>query len=173
MKKLIVIAISIFLSFILFVGVVWPRYQDFRASQRKVQVLETEFQTREEFWRKIRNITEKFKEYYKEPLSKIDFALPSDPILTDLFTWMERQAARTGLILKEVDFDIIVPVEDISNIQETRILLRVSGSYDSFQRFLSIIESSARLIKIENISFSVPEEGPFIFDIIMKVYSYL
>ncbi len=173
MNKLIIITICFLLSFILAIGVIWPRYQDFRASQEEVQNLKTRLQLREEHLERLRSITENLKKY-KESLSKIDFALPDDPMLLDLSVWMEKEIIRIGLTLERIDFKVAVPAENIPNLQETKILLKIVGSYEPFQYFLSILEDSARLIKIEHISFSSPgEEDLFIFDLTIKTYNYL
>ncbi len=185
MNKPITIAVCFLLSFVFAAGLIWPRYQNINVSQGKAQGLRTELQFREEYLEKLGQVSEQLKKY-KESLAIIGSALPDNLLLPDLFGWVESRAAQTGLILKEISAEATAPVapaedipggdipeEDISNLQETRVLLKVSGSYDSFKNFLSILESSARLIKVENISFDSPKEGdPFLFNIRIKIYSY-
>ena len=190
MNKPITIAVCFFLSLVLAIGLTWPRYQEFTAAQRKVQIARSELQFREEYLEKLRNVSEQLKKY-KEPLSKINSALPDDLLLPTLFDLIESQAAQTGLTLKkinvketvlafeedipeEVFFEEYMPEEDVLKLQKTKILLNVLGSYDSFKDFIFVMENSARLIKIENISFDSPKEkeDPFAFNIEIKIHSY-
>lgn len=197
-NKPITIAICFFLGFILAVGVIWPRYQELNVVRGKERDIRAKLQFREEYLEKISNISEQFKRY-KEPLSRIDSALPDDPLLPVLFASVESQAAQAGLVLEEISAEVTVPVEDVLEFQEligdfpeevffeedvpeedapklqkTKVLLRVSGSYDSFKNFLSVVENSARLIKIESVSFDSPEEEEelFTFNVGIKIYSY-
>ena len=170
-----------------------PKYQEFNVVRGKERDIGAKLQFREEYLEKISNISEQFKKY-KEPLSRIDFALPDDPLLPVLFASMESKTAQAGLVLEEISAEVTVPVEDVLEFQEpigdfpeevffeedapklqkTKVLLRVSGSYDSFKNFLSVVENSARLIKIESVSFDSPkeEEEPFTFNVGIKIYSY-
>lgn len=189
-NKPITIAVCFFLSFVLAAGVIWPRYQSFIVVQGKARDIRAELQFREEYLEKLGNVSEQLKKY-KEPLSKINSALPDDLLLPTLFDLIESQAAQTGLTLKkinvketvlafeedipeEVFFEEYMPEEDVLKLQKTKILLNVLGSYDSFKDFIFVMENSARLIKIENISFDSPKEkeDPFAFNIEIKIHSY-
>jgi len=187
MNKPITIAVCFFLSFVFVAGLIWPRYQDFILAQEKARDIRAELQFRGEYLEKLGNVSEQL-EKYKEPLAIIDSALPDALLPSVLFDWVESRTAQTGLTLKEISVESTTPVvdvdvrelqeedileEDVPKLQETKVLLKVSGSYDSFKNFLAIMENSARLIKIENISFDSPkEEDPFTFNIKIKVYSY-
>lgn len=173
MNKPITIAICFFLSFILAVGLIHPKYQELSAVQEKARGLEIELQFREEYFKKLGNISEQLKKY-EEPLIKINSALPNSPSLPILFDWAVSQVAQVGMTLKEINVLDITFLEEIPKVQETRISLDIMGSYSSFKNFLLIIENSARMIKIESISFEAPkeEEGAFIFNLKIKTYSY-
>ena len=75
--------------------------------------------------------------------------------------------------MKEISPASTVPLEK-GEIKETRINFLLVGSYPDFKNFLFILEKSARLIDVENISFALPKEkeGLFNFNITIKVYSY-
>ncbi|XOB41960.1 MAG: type 4a pilus biogenesis protein PilO [Candidatus Nealsonbacteria bacterium] len=175
------IAIVILLISILVIGVflIWPKYQDLRSLQLEIGKKTAELQYKEKHISNLQEVSEEL-EKYKPELSKIDSILPFNPSLPSLFNFLQKASSQNGLIFRNVDsFSMTTPKEK-PGIKEISLNLGVSGSYSAFRNFLSTLEKSARLIEIENISFSSPEEKPtvptqetpFDFDLRIKVYSY-
>jgi len=164
------IIISLLLSALLFFLLILPKYQNLTVLKEEISQKTFEFQTLENHFKNLQEISEKLKEY-QNSLSKIDSALPLSPSLPELFNFLQRASSQSGLILKKIGpFKVSVVEEEL---KESKVDLTLSGDYPFFKNFLSSSEKSARLIKIEKISFSSPKEGEsFDFDLTIKVYSY-
>jgi len=167
-----IIAVCFFFSLILGALILWPRFQDLRTIQTAVKDISEEVQYQEQYFSQLADIQNKFKNY-EEKLSKIDSALPNDPSLASLFNFLQKASSQSELILKGISSFTISYSENNPSLRKAQLSLEVSGSYSAFKEFLSTIEKSARLIEVENISFSTPkEEDIFTFNLRIKVYSY-
>jgi len=173
MNRLFTIAICLCLTLVLGISFLWPKYQEFKSLQKKVEAKRIELQFKEEYFLDLQKIVEELKKYEKR-LFTIDTALPADPSLPALFDFFQKKASQSGLILKEITLGSITSSPNLADLSEIPFTLRVLGSYSSFKNFLAILEKSARLIEVENIAFSSPgKEGEsFTFDLKIKVYSY-
>ena len=159
-------------SFFLFVFLVFPKYQTLNVFKKEVLEKQEEFHSQEKYFETLQNASEELKKY-EGPLSKVDSALPKNPSLPELLNFIQKASSQSGLSLKGISPAVTLPFEK-GEIKETRINFLLVGSYPDFKNFLSILEKSARLIDVENISFSLPKEkeGLFNFAITIKVYSY-
>jgi len=152
--------------------VLWPKFQELGVVQKNLKEKRAEFQTREEYLLKLGEIKDKLKERQSE-FSKINFALPANPSLPSLFNYLQKASSESGLVLEKISPFTISSSPDFPNLQETVFNVAVAGSYSSFKNFLAVLEKSARLIEIENISFSSPAKGELVvFNLKLKVYSY-
>jgi len=168
----LIIASCFILSLVLGIVLLWPRYQNLKELQESVSQKETEIQQQEQYFSNLSQIEEKIRKYDKE-LAKINSALPEDPSLPSLFNFLQKASSQSGLILKGISPFEISLLESSPNLKEIQFSFQVSGPYSSFKDFLSTLENSARLIEVENISFSSPKEGElFNFNLRVKVYSY-
>lgn len=169
MSRPITIIVSFLLTLVLGVVLIYPRYQDLQFIQEKIEELKIELQSKEEYLSNLNEVSEELKKYETE-LSIIDSALPSDPFLPALFDFLQKASSQNGLILKAMSPVSGLPSE---GLKETRVNLKMTGSYTSLKGFLSVVENSARIIELESLSFSSSGElSPFDFDIAIKVYSY-
>ncbi len=128
-----------------------------------------------------KNYVAKLKETYaaivekKEVLDKIDSALPAKNSLSELLNFFQKSASRSGLVLEEV---IPSASDKVGDIREYNTDINLKGSYPSFKEFISLLESSARMIDISSIKFSAAQkvgssgENIFEFELSTKVYSY-
>jgi len=166
---LYLILIFILLSVVFTIFLVLPKYQNWIFTRRTILEKTFELQSQTEYFEQLKNISEELKKY-QESLSKIDSSLPKNPSLPELLNFVQKAGSQAGLSLKGVS-----PVSTITEegkISETKINLAMVGGYSEFRIFLSIIEKSARLIEVGNISFSSPQEGPFTFNLAIKIFSY-
>ena len=162
------------LSFFLLIFPVFPKYQTLNVFKKEVLEKQEEFHSQEKYFETLQNASEELKKY-ETSLSKIDSALPQNPSLPELLNFIQKASSQAGLSLKGISPAVTLPYKkEKGEIKETRINFLLVGSYPDFKNFLSILEKSARLIDVENISFSLPKEkeGLFNFAITIKVYSY-
>lgn len=179
MPRPLLIIIGLFLMLILAVGFTFPKYKNLILLQLKVKEKESELQLEKEYFSQLAETSEKLKKY-EESLSKINSALSPDPRLPALFNFLQAAASQNGLVLKKIAPSPTNPLKEellkegwSPETRETGVNLTVAGAYSSFKNFLSTLEKTSRMIEIENISFSSPEEGgPVDFNLRVKVYSY-
>lgn len=172
MNKQIVIIVSFCLILLLGIGLVWPRYQELKFLEQKIERKTAEVLKREKDLGHLKK-TAQTLENYQTQLAKVDSALPSNPELSALFDFIQKTGAQSGLVLKSISYNPPQPFPGSEDFKETEASLAVSGVYPSFKNFLSVLEQSARLIEIESISFlASPEEEFRDFDLKIKVYSY-
>ena len=185
MSRLTLIIICFFLILLISLFLIWPKYQELRALKVEVEEKETEFRYLEEYFSKLNQLSQELKKYEAQ-LSKIDFALPSDSSLTllSLMNFLQKASSQNGLVFKEFSsFSIILPkpLAEISSPQESQLPsgikeiylnFEVAGSYSALKNFLNTLEKSAKLIEVEDVSFSFGEEEIFSFGLKIKTHSY-
>ena len=171
MNRLIVIVILLFVSLILGMLLILPKYEDLSFLRKKIQEKQAELQFKEEYFQDLGEVAEELKKYQSQ-LSKIDSVLPDDPQLPLLFDYLQKTASQSGLVLKGISVVSVAPGRPVTEIKETSLSLVLSGSYSAFKNFLLTLEKSARLIETESISFASVEGGQFNFNLRIKVYSY-
>lgn len=149
---------------------IFPNYQNLTFLKKEISQKEADLSAQEKYFQDIQNITEELKKY-ETAISKIDSALPAGLFLPELLNLIQVKASQSGLALKGIGPAAIVPAGE-KGLKEIKVDLILIGNYSDFKNFLSILEKSARLIEIENISFSSLAEGPLTFNLTIKVYSY-
>lgn len=171
---LILILIYLFSSALLFFLFILPKSQSLFFLIKEISQKESSLSIQQEYFQELQKTSEELKKY-EETFLKIDLALPPEPYLSlaELLNFLQKSSSQSGLSLKKISSVSVSPKEDL---KESKIELILNGSYPSFKNFLSVLEKSARLIKIERISFSVPErreeDETFDFNLTIKVYSY-
>lgn len=172
MSRTNAILISLLGVFIIGFFLIFPRYQNLKETNLKVQEKRTELQYKEEYFSNIRKTSDELKNYEGE-LSKIDSAFPADPSLPSLFNFLEKTASQNGLILKYIGTFSVNSSEEKPAIKDISINVTVAGSYPAFKNFLVGLEKTARFIEVENVLFSIPaKDEPFSFALKLKAHSY-
>jgi len=174
MNKFYIIAIALVLTVILVFFLVWPKYEDWQVLQDIIEKKQKELQSKTDHFAAIREISQEL-EIHEEALTKIASGLVKDPSLPVLFNYLQETASESGLILKAVSFEEMMPREmEPITVKEVHLTLSLTGSYTGFKSFLTTIENSVRLFKIQNITFSSPEypEELFSFQVKLKTYGY-
>lgn len=168
----LVIIVSFALVLILGSLILWPRFQDLKLLNNQIGKMEEQLRSQENYFSNLNDAKTKFKEYELE-LSKIDSALPSDSSLPSFLNFLQKACSQSGLVLKSISPFGSSAMEEKSDLQANQTSIQVSGPYTAFKNFLSVLEKSARLIEVENIAFSSPqEESIFNFSLRIKVTSY-
>lgn len=189
-KKLIITIIILCLSFVIGLVFCFPKFQQTRAAQQQLTLKEAELEKKKAYFEEIDILSEKLKQYPEE-LAIVDFALPDDFSLPFLFDFFEKIISKNGLSLTNISQSSvsgstsrssgssaeneILENEELGNeLEESRTILSLTGSYSSFQNFLYYVEKSARLIEVETVSFSLPQEGSSTvkFNLKVKTSSY-
>lgn len=155
----------------------WPKYQDFGDKKLEVEGKETEIKQKEGYLSRLEVFSDKMSEYSDE-LAKIDSALPADPSIAALYIFLKTASSENGLILKDTDLGALYSSETLvtseDRIQKMPFSISVSGSYLAFKNFLSVVYRNTRLIEVNSISFSSPEEGEdlFTFNLALRTHAY-
>ncbi len=180
------IAIIICLILILFLGIglVVSNYQKLSLFKLRVREKTVELQSEKDYFSKIDTFSKKLKEN-EESLAKINSSLTIGPEISNLCYFFQKAVSRSGLVLKKISPGTTNNIEEklikegwSEELQQTETNLTVAGSYNSFKNFLSTLEKTARMIEIENISFSIIPvkegeiESPIDFNLKIKTYSY-
>lgn len=171
MPKIIIITICLIAAVGLVIFLVYPKYQDLAFLRKQLKQKGEEFSSRQEYFSEVNRVSEELNNYQEE-LEKIDSALPEDPSLPEIYDYFQKVSSQNGLVLTNINVGPLVDSKANLNTKETGISIAVSGSYTALKNLLSSLYKSARLIEVENISFS-PEEGSiFEFNLQLKTHSY-
>ena len=172
MNRISLTIISFFLALTLGLFLVYPQYQELRLVQMRIREKNHELESKENYLSELRQVSEEIKEH-EDKLLLISSALPADVSLPALFSFLQKTSSQNGLALRSLQYGGS-SLSPESEIKENRISFQAIGSYASFKNFIQSLERSARLIEVDSISFSSPEEelGPFTFSVTIKVYSY-
>ncbi|PIP24809.1 MAG: hypothetical protein COX34_02195 [Candidatus Nealsonbacteria bacterium CG23_combo_of_CG06-09_8_20_14_all_36_12] len=172
MRKPLFITITFLLIVAISFGLILPSFEKFKTLSFKVQQKEKELKELEDYLSHLQKISLQLKEFSPQ-LAKIDQALTADAYLPNLFVFLQGTSAENGARLDDIKISRTGSLKEKEYLQEREINLKLSGFYPNFKNFLSALEKSARLIGINNISFSTksPKEIPH-FDLTIKVYSY-
>lgn len=159
----------IFVSISIVAFLIYPKFQNLSVLKTQILQKENQFENLKNYYQQIKETSEKLQNY-QESLSKIDFALPEDPLLSEFFNFIQKLSSVSGLSLDKIDF---IPPLGEEKLKEWKVNLVLKGDYPSFKIFLSSLEKSARLVEVENISFSEPKEKePINFNLLIKIRSY-
>ena len=156
MNKLIIIGssgITIAIALLL----VWPQYQKLQALKSDVELKKQDLQSQQAYFSQFNDISVRLQEY-PDALSKISDALPKDPALASLVSFLQTNSSQTGLILKKIVLGGTAALENKKSLKETQLVIQVSGSYQSFKDFIALIENSSRIIDVQNISIEIPSK---------------
>jgi len=167
MPRILVSIILFILTILIVIFLLWPGYLKFQNLQAQIKNKEVELQYKGEYYKELSSLQEKLNNYQEE-FSKIDSALPS------FYNFLQKVASENGLVLESIGTFSTKNLAEKTDIKETSLnSVKLVGSYSSFKNFLTALEKNSRMISIEDISFSTPQEGEsFDFDITMKIYSY-
>lgn len=174
MPRILIIIICVALSLALGVLFVWPKYQNFKSLQLQLENKETELQYRNEYYEQLFSLSEKFKEFETD-LLKIDSALPlnSSSAALSFYNYLQRASSENGLIIRSMGSASLSSLLEAQSVQVISIPIEASGSYSSLKNFLKTLEKSARIIEVNDISFSSSdEEGLLSFQLGIQTHSY-
>lgn len=160
---------------LLVVGVLFlwlPQYTDFSNTRAELSAKNVELQNKQEYFLKLQGLSQKLQEHQQE-LAKVKAGIPSQADTSDTLNFIAATGSQNGLILRNVNIEKTVRVEEWSDIMKTSVEVVFSGTYPAFKNFLTELQSSSKLIGVEEISFKQPEQGEiFTFNLKARMHSY-
>jgi Tfp pilus assembly protein PilO len=154
-------------SIFLFFFFTYPKQKSLSSLNKKLSETKYEFETLDKYFDEINKNSKKLKDYNEEIL-KIDSALPDDPSFPTIFNFFQKYSSQTGLLLEGISSPTFVEQE---NLKRWTTNLKLSGSYSSLKNFISILETSSRIIEIDKISLSAGKESLSI-NLTLSFFSY-
>ena len=165
--NIIVVFVAVILT--LLSTLVFKKYEALNLVKGQISIKEDELQYQEEYFQKLKSISDKLQEN-KDSLLKIESALPESPQVPELLAFIQKSASQSGLMLGDINLGLMSTEDNINKIKVNFILI---GDYIGFKKFIPFIENSSRLININSIHFSYPEKGElFKFNFKITAYSY-
>ena len=154
-------------SVLLFFLFISPKQTSLSILNSELSQKRQEFETSDRYFQEILKTSERLKNYQEE-ISKVDSALPEDPSIPSFFNFIQKSSAQSGLLLENIGS---IGVKEEGKLKKWTTDLKLRGDYSSFKNFISILEKSARLIKVEKISLSSEGETPT-YNITISFFSY-
>jgi len=168
MKKEVFYSIFFLLiSALLFFLFIFPKKTSLSILNSELSQKRQEFETSDKYFQEVLKTSEKLRNY-REEISKIDSALPDDPSIPSLFNFLQKSSSQAGLLLENIGS---ISVKEEGKLKKWTTNLRLKGDYSSLKNFISTLERSARLIRIEKISLSSEEEPPS-YNLTISFFSY-
>ena len=169
-NKILLTVLFLVISGFLIFFLVLPKYQDLALLKNRVAQKKAEFESMERYFANLTEVAEKLKSY-QDKIDKIDSALPDKISLPDFLNFVQKVSSESGLSFKEIE-SFMTKERKEEKIEETNIVLILTGYYPDLKNFLSVLENSARLIEVEGVSFANGKDGVFDFRVSTKIYSY-
>lgn len=163
MKRLFIVPILIFASFLVLVYAVLPQFSAVRQAKKQFAKAEQDLKYRQNYYIQLENALLE-GENYKDTLQEISAVLPGEIFLPGLIDFFDQKSQTNGLTLKAFSISQTVAIVDEKAVKKDTIpsqnfLLALSGDVVSFEAFLKDIETSARLVNVEQINFHKNESS--------------
>jgi len=152
---IIIVAISILISLILGVFLVWPSYRGFSETQNQLVQRKLQLENQNKYIQSLKTAKQEMDER-GEIVSKVESALPIGPDMPSLLEFLQNAAVSSGVSLDKISWEDTSPRNGKDRIKEHFFSVEVAASYFSFKNFLFALETSSRLINIEEVNFNVP-----------------
>ena len=179
LDKPISIAVILFIILVLSFYLVMPKYVEFQGLLTELGRKEAEFIGKDAYFIEVTRVHKELM-LYKDNLEKIDIALPKKFSLATVLNFINKKSSENGIIIQGISVGKGNAVGTDTGVREIDLSLQLFGSYTSLEKFINILENSARLIEGEHISFSiatptienpVPQQS-YPISLQLKVYSY-
>lgn len=188
MPKGLITAILIFVSVAGLLFLVSPKYQEWSILKGEQKSKELQLREKENYFSNLRRLSQQLQTK-EEALAKIDSALPRKTETSRLLNFLADSAKNNGLLLTEISSITASRVspekqqmkeegqkgegqEQKLVLKEITFSLKLLGDYPSLKNFLTSLEKSARLIELEELSFSSERPGVFQFNLTARAHSY-
>jgi len=158
-KVIIFISIGILLCSAAGAGFLWfPKIQSYFMLEQQLSAIDAQLEEKLQYFSKLEEVQANLDDY-RESLTKIDSAFPSDPNVSvpPLIVYMLKITAESGVTVKDVDIGTALGEINEKGLSETKFDLAGTGaSYAVFKNLLNTIYNSARMIDVDSISMTSP-----------------
>jgi Tfp pilus assembly protein PilO len=159
----------------------WPKYQEFRQSSINLDVESEKVKKKKDYISELENNLNNLANYQEEML-KINSALPLGYSASSLFSFVQKIASESGLIITAADLSETsssAPRQTTepgsTQIDRMDINVTITGGYASFENFLSSVYKNSRLVEIKKIDIApVDKNGvtvPDSYDFSLEIYA--
>lgn len=172
--KPIVAAISFSLALFLLLFMVWPKYQELRDVNQQISQTETQLEEGKEHIARLETLSDRLKKR-EEAVSKVESSLPSQSGLPSFLNFLYEISGDQGLLLRRVGS--VSQSSYKGDIDQVSVELTLDGSYTDFRDFVKVVEKSARMIEVREMTFQMPEKqgegnAPAQFDVKLSTHFY-
>ena len=136
---------------------------------------------------KIEELGQKYNSFNSNDLLRLDQLLPDNANSTQLIIDINSIARKNGMVIKNVKADTSTDknTSGISNTQSNTnstlavtnsrlgvmsLAFSVTGTYDTYKRFLADLASSLRIVDISSVTFNTDDKGIYNYDVSLKTY---
>ena len=139
---------------------VLPKYMDISSLQEELMLKKQESDGRFDYIRRLENLSIEIEEHTEEVV-RLERALPRKSNTAEVLAFLEQKASANSILIKEISIASKQNRSTLSAIgktalQEESISIEITGMIDSLVNFLTDIENSARLLRVESVEFSLP-----------------
>lgn len=161
----------------------WPKWQDIEQKRVLLKAKEVELDAVEQYDVKLQQTYEKIKTHSKD-IERTATALPEYQDHPMFFFLLQDICKQNGVVLTGISPQIssvsLKKAEEAGDkalpqdrVKDLNAGIGITGSYEAMRNFLKAIESSARLVEVESLSFISPEEpGVYSVSLLLKTHSY-
>ncbi|MCX6764928.1 MAG: hypothetical protein NT148_00060, partial [Candidatus Nealsonbacteria bacterium] len=139
----------------------WPKMQAYCALEQQLASIDKRLEEKLQYFSKLRETSAKLDEY-KDSISKIDSAFPSDPNVSvpPLIVYMLKVVTDSGVSVKGLNIGTDVSEGSGNGLSESKFDLSGSAAtYAAFKNLINNIFINARMIDVDSISLTAPSES--------------
>ena len=141
-----------------------PKYQQTLSLQTDLDKQQAQYNNQSNYYEKLSRLLSDI-ESRPDALKKIENALPNNPFLAPIVSFLQKKAKENELIVESIVFSQAhqsaygqaVAIKSNKEVKNITFTVLLSGTYKSLKNFLASLDKSARLFEINTISFSLPE----------------
>lgn len=166
MIRFVIIILFLTISVFIFFTQTSPYFDEVKILKNEKQSLDEALQYSRELQTLRNDFLEKYNAISREDIGRLNKIIPSEISSGEMITILEDRVKTRGLLLKKIDVseqktaqgslqDLSVPIgAPPPPFRTINLSLYISGFYDAFLLFLEDLESSLRVIDIDQINFS-------------------
>ncbi|MDP4007052.1 MAG: type 4a pilus biogenesis protein PilO [bacterium] len=169
MNRTLYIGLLLFSGIAAGIFVTWPKFQEFSALALQLKERQREVENRETYFANLTSVRSTLEEL-KEPLAKVEAALPSDPQLPALYDFLQGTSALSGLSVRNISSS----VDDKAQALEMRtipVTLELTGSWGAIKELVSRLQTASRIVSLQSLNVS-GTENPGTFQVVAQLNAY-
>jgi Tfp pilus assembly protein PilO len=162
-KPIFYLTIVLIILAVVGIFLVYPLYSETIMLKNKLNDRREALANKNSYFSKLREIKNETARFSEE-LEKIKSALPDNPDMIDIVSFMISEVSANGLSLDNIEVSgySLDNKKSDNKVKKSSLSIVVSGRYQSLKSFISSIQKNSRLFEIDNISLegiSMNEQG--------------